>query len=132
MTSSENVVLQVILDMPGDVAPQQAVHWCQLQEYRGSQQDQLQHQVRPQDPDDHLPRHGPPRLHGLPLDHRQLDTEAVWEVREFWQWNQENIYVEYLKESENIIIYNMRALLRKFEIFCEIKFFKCWNISLLR
>ena len=67
--------------MPGHVAPQQALHGCQLPEYRGSQQDQLQHQVRPQNPDDHLPRHRPPRLHGLPLDHRQLDTEAVRKVR---------------------------------------------------
>ena len=82
-------------------------------------------QVCFKNPDDDLPRHRPPRLHGLPLDHRQLDTEAVREVREFCQWNQENTSVENLKESENIIIYNMRALLRKFEIFCEIKFFKC-------
>jgi hypothetical protein len=43
-------------------------------------QDQLQHAVCAEDPDDNLPRDRPTRLHGHPLDHRQLDTQAVREV----------------------------------------------------
>ena len=39
-------------------------------------------QVRVEDPDDHLPRDGAAGVHGEPLDHRLLDTEAVREVRE--------------------------------------------------
>ena len=39
-------------------------------------------QVRLEDPDDHLPRDGAAGVHGQPLDHRLMDTEAVREVRE--------------------------------------------------
>ena len=42
-----------------------------------SMQDQLQHAVCAEDPDDHLPGHRPPRLHGHTLDNRQLDTQTV-------------------------------------------------------
>ena len=37
-------------------------------------------QVCFKNPDDDLPRHRPPRLHGLALDHSLLDPQTVREV----------------------------------------------------
>ena len=74
-------VPEAVLDLPCHAPAQQALHRRQLQEHRRPQPDKLQHEVRPQDPDDDLPRDCAPGLHGVVVDHRQLDAETVRKVR---------------------------------------------------
>lgn len=62
------------------IALQQTVHGCLQPKYRRAQPDQLQHSLRVEDTDDDLSRHGPTRLHGFSVDHRQLDAQAVRKV----------------------------------------------------
>lgn len=78
-------VLQALPHLPGDAAALEALHGRVVAEHRGLESHQLQHQVRPQDPDDHLPRHGAAGLHGLPVDHRLVDAATVREVRILWR-----------------------------------------------
>ncbi|XP_074784055.1 small conductance calcium-activated potassium channel protein 1 isoform X2 [Athene noctua] len=49
-------------------------------QHRRPQQDQLQHPLRHENPHDHLPRHRPPGLQHLLLDHRCLDCPSLREV----------------------------------------------------
>lgn len=74
-------VPQALPHLPGDVAALEALHGRVVAKHRGLESHQLQHQVCPQDPDDHLPGHGAAGLHGLPVDHRLVDTATVREVR---------------------------------------------------
>ncbi|PSN37877.1 hypothetical protein C0J52_26466, partial [Blattella germanica] len=66
--------------LQSDAAALEALHRRLFQEHWRSQQNKLQHQIRAQDSDDHMPRHRAPRVHGVPLDHRQLDPAPVREV----------------------------------------------------
>ncbi|PKK17893.1 potassium channel, calcium activated intermediate/small conductance subfamily N alpha, member 1 [Columba livia] len=67
-------------DRARHAAAQQALHRRLLPQHRGAQQDQLQHPLRHEDPHDHLPRHRPPGLQHLLLDHRRLDRPRLREV----------------------------------------------------
>lgn len=70
-------VLAALPDLPGDAAAQQALHGRLFAQHRRAQPHQLQHPLRAQDAHDHLSRHRAARLHGLPLDHCQLDSAPV-------------------------------------------------------
>jgi len=74
-------VLPAVPHLPGHVAAQQAVHGRVVPQHRRPEPDQLQHEVRAQDAHDHMPGHGAPRVHGVPVDNRQLDAQTVREVK---------------------------------------------------
>lgn len=74
-------VPQALPHLPGDAAALETLHGRVVAKHRGLESHQLQHQVRPQDPDDHLPGHGAAGLHGLPVDYRLVDTTTVRKVR---------------------------------------------------
>ena len=69
-----------VCSFQGDAVAFQAVYGRVFSEYRCVEPDQFQHPFRPQDPHDHLSGNSPPGIHGLPMDHRQLDAETVREV----------------------------------------------------
>lgn len=74
-------VLPAVPHLQGHVATQQAVHGRVVPQHRRPQPDQLQHAVRAEDAHDHLPGHRAARVHGVPLDNRQLDAQAVRKVK---------------------------------------------------
>ncbi|XP_058714876.1 small conductance calcium-activated potassium channel protein 1 isoform X1 [Poecile atricapillus] len=67
-------------DRPRHAAAQQALHRRLLAQHRRPQQDQLQHALRHEDADDHLPRHRAAGLQHLLMDHRRLDRARLREV----------------------------------------------------
>lgn len=70
-------VLPAVPHLPGDVAAQQAVHGRVVPQHRRPKSDQLQHAVRAEDAHDHMPGHRVARVHGVTVDNRQLDAQAV-------------------------------------------------------
>lgn len=68
-------------DWSRHAATQQAVHGCFLTQHRRPQQDQLQHTLRHENSDDHLPGHRPVGLQHLLLDYSGLDGARVRKVR---------------------------------------------------
>lgn len=73
-------VLPAIPHLQGHAVAQQTVYGCVVPQHRRSEPNQLQHEVRAEDAHDHMPRHGAARVHGIPVDNRQLDAQTVREV----------------------------------------------------
>ena len=65
-----------------DAATQPALLRRVVAEYRRAEPHQLQHALRLQDPDDHLPRHRSRRRHAVALGHLQLDPARLRRVRD--------------------------------------------------
>lgn len=76
-------VLAAVPHLPRDAAAQQTVHGRLVALDWGPQPHRLQHAVRAQDPHDHLSRDSAARVHGLAVDHRIVDAQAVREVTEY-------------------------------------------------
>lgn len=74
-------VFPAVPHLQGNVAAQQAVHGRVVPQHRRPEPDKLQHEVRAEDAHDHLPGHGAARVHGVPVDNRQLDAQTVREVK---------------------------------------------------
>lgn len=74
-------VLPAVPHLQGDAAAQQAVHGRVVPQHRRPEPHQFQHEVRAEDAHDHLPGNRVARVHGVPLDNRQLDAQTVREVK---------------------------------------------------
>lgn len=61
----------------GDAFALKIVHRCFFPFNWRTQPDQFQYPVRPEDFDDDLSRNGATGLHGVTLDHCQLDSAAM-------------------------------------------------------
>ena len=66
--------------LQGDAFALKVVHRCFFPFDWGTQPDQFQHPVCPEDFDDDLSRNGATGLHGVTLDHCQLDSAAMRKV----------------------------------------------------
>lgn len=74
-------VFPAVPHMQGHVAAQQTVHGRVVPQHRCPEPHQFQHEVRAEDAHDHMPGHGFARVHGVPVDNRQLDAQTVREVK---------------------------------------------------
>jgi hypothetical protein len=80
MTKSTFSLAMFLIFPQGDAFALKIVHRCFFPFDWGTQPDQFQHPVCPEDFDDDLSRNGATCLHGVTLDHCQLDSAAMRKV----------------------------------------------------